>query len=376
MTNKREVVSPFLFDQNLISAVSGLIQNSPVFTPIVCADPPTDNENETNMQTNPILTIEPITETTLNENVTIRSDVVEIGEPIDLSSSSSRINQSIQSLGELQQISTNLPTVIIPLEEQQAAREILMQETTTTTTTTQPTNALKTKSSITITKINPVQPIQEKRTRLQRGTLPKKSRQELHTPVTFAPRKPPPKRRSTEEQATTSRQAELRDQTEDERTTENSTDTDNEDGPWILDYEWKTYYRNLSKQKGYDEFQTYNFNVFQPEGEDYERQTNQYFRVKRLLHQNQPPTNEDKTRARQNGYVLEDDWKTQFTIQGFGGIRHVNNKVKAIATQFRRRDGKIELQWERVENIKKFAESALKDYLKYIKNTKNKTLKI
>ena len=114
----------------------------------------------------------------------------------------------------------------------------------------------------------------------------------------------------------------------------------------------------------------------QPEGEDYERQTNQYLRVKRLLHQNQPPTNEDKTRARQNGYVLEDDWKTQFTIQGFGGIRHINNKVKAIATQFRQRDGRIEFQWERVENIKKFAESALKDYLKYIKNTKNKTLKI
>ena len=70
--------SPFLFDQNLISAVSELIQDSPVFTPIVCADPPTNNENETNMQTNPILTIEPITETTSSENVTIRSDVVEM----------------------------------------------------------------------------------------------------------------------------------------------------------------------------------------------------------------------------------------------------------------------------------------------------------
>lgn len=196
------------------------------------------------------------------------------------------------------------------------------------------------------------------RQKLSRGSLPKKSRKELREPINFASRKP------TSNSAQTSRDTEVQPSTSAQAASENQI--------WILDYEYESYTKKLEKRLGYDYLVTDRFNVVQPEGEDLQQQTDEYINKKRRLHQNRQPTKADKIKARAEGYTLEDDWKTQFTIQAFGGIRFVKNKVKAVATQFRRPDGKIELQWERVSNVKAFAGTALREYLNSINERERK----
>ena len=104
------------------------------------------------------------------------------------------------------------------------------------------------------------------------------------------------------------------------------------------------------------------------------RQTNEYREQKLREHNNRQPTRREKDNAKADGYVLDDDWKTQFTIKAFGGVRHVNQKLKAVATQFRRDDGVLELQWERVSNVKKFDETALREYCAFVKREENLNL--
>ena len=88
----------------------------------------------------------------------------------------------------------------------------------------------------------------KKRQQLERGPLPKKTRNDLEQCLKFAPRKPVPEQPSRENQAMTSNQA----------------PANEADVPWILDYEWDTYYKKLEKQPGYDYIVTDRFNVLQP----------------------------------------------------------------------------------------------------------------
>lgn len=353
------------------STISGFVINSPVFSPLTEALPPKNTNNETPISaetipyTEPLTTVEPTTltqPTSSISNVSIRSDIVEVSEPLDLSSTS-RINQtvqSIQSLGEIEPIPSNIPTVIIPLFEQQIANEAIMSETTTTTSST--TDKVKTKSSITISKINVEE--RPKRPQQERGSLPKKSRKELELGVKFAPRKPAPVCNPT-----VVRPAHVH--VDIAPSTSNATPSQEVE---IIDYEYKTYTEGLQKIPGFDEIVTDRFKVLQPEGKDFTRQTNEYLENKRRLHNNRQPSRAAKQKAYEQGYVLDDDWKTQFTIEAFGGVRFVNNKLKSIATQFRRKDGVIQYQWERVENIKTFANRALKEYLTVVNANQEKKL--
>ena len=145
---------------------------------------------------------------------------------------------------------------------------------------------------------------------------------------------------------------------------------------WILDYEYETYTKQLRKKKGFDEFRTAHFQVVQPPEPELRRQTNEYRERKLREHNNRQPTQREKNNAKADGYVLDDDWKTQFTIKAFGGVRHVNQKLMAVATQFRRDDSVLELQWEKVSNVKKFAETALRDYCAFVNREENLNLRI
>jgi len=348
-------------DIEQFSTISGFVEESPVWVPVMLADPQTNLSESSETPSSELLTTERLI---IDTSATIGSTVAEanVNETTDFSSTSNIIMdaQSIASpdvnrenIQEIRQ-----PTVIIPLDEQEAAIEALSVETAITPL--RPTT-----SSITITRINDVQAESLKRKQIPRGSLPKRPRTELKPVIKHAPRKPPPFQeiaQETEEQPTTSGT------TVGQRLSKNKV--------VILDYNYDSFTKNLMKQRGYDEIVTERFNVIQPEGEDYERQTRVYFNAKRLIHRNQQPTDEDKNRARRSGYVLDDDWKTQFTIQAFGGVRYVKNKVKAVATQFRRRDGVVEFQWERVDNLRAFASTAIEEYLKFVKENQRKILKI
>ena len=95
---------------------------------------------------------------------------------------------------------------------------------------------------------------------------------------------------------------------------------------WILDYEYDTYTKQLRRKNGYDEYRTAHFQVVQPPEPELRRQTNEYPERKLREHNNRQPTRREKDNAKADGYVLDDDWKTDVTIKAFGGVRHVNQK--------------------------------------------------
>ena len=102
----------------------------------------------------------------------------------------------------------------------------------------------------------------------------------------------------------------------------------------------------LRRRNGFDEFQTRHYLVDQHTGENLRKQNEKYFSKKRREHNNKQPTVRNKQRAAEAGYELDEDWKTQLTIRGFGGARVINDRLVAEATQFNGKDQKVELQWE------------------------------
>ena len=101
------------------------------------------------------------------------------------------------------------------------------------------------------------------------------------------------------------------------------------------------------------------FKVKQPDAETLAIENEKYFEQKHLEHPT-PPTDEDKERAKRHGYVLGDDWKTQFTIKAFHGTRRIGSVIHQIAVEFS--SGPI--QWENVTKLKKNARLSLTQYLK------------
>ena len=75
------------------------------------------------------------------------------------------------------------------------------------------------------------------------------------------------------------------------------------------------------------------FHVKQPEGKELEIANKKYLESKHEQHP-VPPTPKDKERAKKHGFVLEDDWKTQFTIKAFHGTRKVGAVVQQVAVEF------------------------------------------
>lgn len=103
------------------------------------------------------------------------------------------------------------------------------------------------------------------------------------------------------------------------------------------------------------------FKVKQPDAATLERETTEYFEEKHQQHPT-PPTAEDKAKAEKHGYVLGDDWKTQFTIRAFHGTRRVGSVIHQVAVEFS--SGPI--QWENVTNLKKNAKLSLAKYFKQL----------
>ena len=101
------------------------------------------------------------------------------------------------------------------------------------------------------------------------------------------------------------------------------------------------------------------FPVKQPDARTLEKETAEYFEEKHQQHPT-PPTKADKERAKRHGYVLGDEWKTQFTIKAFHGIRRVGSVIHQVAVEFS--SGPV--QWENVSNIKKNARLSLDKYFK------------
>ena len=101
------------------------------------------------------------------------------------------------------------------------------------------------------------------------------------------------------------------------------------------------------------------FKVKQPDAETLAIENEEYYEQKHLEHPT-PPTDEDKERAKRHGYVLGDDWKTQFTIKAFHGTRRIGSVIHQVAVEFS--SGPI--QWENVTKLKKNARLSLAQYLK------------
>ena len=101
------------------------------------------------------------------------------------------------------------------------------------------------------------------------------------------------------------------------------------------------------------------FNVKQPDPDTLAIENAEYYDKKHQQHP-VPPTDSDKERAKRHGYVLSDDWKTQFTIKAFHGTRRVGSVIHQVAVEFS--SGLI--QWENVSNLKKNAKLSLSKYFK------------
>ena len=100
------------------------------------------------------------------------------------------------------------------------------------------------------------------------------------------------------------------------------------------------------------------FLVKQPDARTLEKENAEYLEEKHQQHP-MPPTKADKERAKRHGYVLGDEWKTQFTIKAFHGIRRVGSVIRQVAVEF----SSGPAQWEDVSNLKKNARLSLdKDF--------------
>ena len=76
------------------------------------------------------------------------------------------------------------------------------------------------------------------------------------------------------------------------------------------------------------------FIVVQPNPEERAAAYEIYRQKKLNEHNNIQPTQQDIEKARAEGYVLGDDWKTQFTIKAFKGCRRVKDDVKQVAVEY------------------------------------------
>ena len=73
-----------------------------------------------------------------------------------------------------------------------------------------------------------------------------------------------------------------------------------------------------------------------------------YEKEKLVSHPDGNATQDEINQAKQDGYVLNDDWKTQFTIKAYQGCRRVKQVVHEVAVEFR--DGII--SWEPKDRIR------------------------
>ena len=64
-----------------------------------------------------------------------------------------------------------------------------------------------------------------------------------------------------------------------------------------------------------------------------------YKNEKLVSHPDGNATQDKINQAKQNGYVLNDDWKTQFTIKAYHGCRRVKQVVHEVVVELR--DGTI-----------------------------------
>ena len=125
----------------------------------------------------------------------------------------------------------------------------------------------------------------------------------------------------------------------------------------LLDYtDIKDKHPNLKEEIYYP------FKVKQPDDKTLEIENRAYFEEKHQQHP-VPPTPKDKEKAKKHGFVLEDDWKTQFTIKAFHGTRKVGAVVQQVAVEFS--SGPV--QWENVQNLKNNARSSLIEYFRKLK---------
>ena len=84
------------------------------------------------------------------------------------------------------------------------------------------------------------------------------------------------------------------------------------------------------------------FNVEQPTGLTMEIEIDRFENEKLASYTDGNATQDKINQAKQDEYVLNDDWKTQFTIKAYHGCRRVKQVVQKVVVEFR--DGTISLE--------------------------------
>ena len=100
------------------------------------------------------------------------------------------------------------------------------------------------------------------------------------------------------------------------------------------------------------------FNVEQPTGLTMEIEKDRYENEKLASHPDGNATQDEINQAKQDGYVLNDDWKTQFTIKAYHECRRVKQVVHEVAVEFR--DGII--SWDPKDRIRVKSNESLSAY--------------